>query len=406
MTVLAAPAANLGVDDNLARRNARILAVAQALAGANNTVIVATGGIVGSMLAPDKGLATLSITTMVIGMWLGTVPVGMLSKSIGRRQTLQIGSIFGVLSGFTSCYAMLNGSFAIFLLGAFFGGLYAAAHIAYRFAATDTASDQFKPKAVSWVLAGGVFAGVIGPQLVIFTKDLWQPYLFAATFIAQSVVAVLAAGALSFLRIPKLPKQADAVAARPLSEIALTPRFIVAVTCGVVSYSMMNMVMTSAPLAMIGCGHSVSDASLGIQWHVLAMYAPSFVTGNLINRYGVERMTVLGLALISLSAAVGIAGLTVAHFWIALILLGVGWNFSFIGATTLVTKCHTPNERNKVQSLNDFLMFGSMTLASFSSGKLLDTIGWAAVNKMLFPATAIAGALLLWQVLRGRPKPV
>jgi MFS family permease len=226
--------------------------------------------------------------------------------------------------------------------------------------------------------------------------------LFAATYIAQSAVAILAAIVLSFLRFPQLAPYAGADIARPLSRIAITPRFVVAVICGVVAYAMMNMMMTSAPLAMVGCGLSVSDASLGIQWHVLAMYAPSFVTGGLIARYGVERMTAIGLVLIAASAATAIAGLSLWHFWAALVLLGVGWNFAFIGATTLVTQCHQPSERNKVQSLNDFLIFGSMVVASVSSGKLLDAIGWTAVNKMLFPATAVAGLLLLWQVIRRR----
>lgn len=402
MTAMATPAGEVDDGDRLARRNALVLAIAQALAGANNTVIIATGGIVGLQLAPEKGLATLPISAMVLGMWLGTVPVGILSKRVGRRFALQIGSIFGVASGFISSAAVMQGSFWLFMLGAFCGGLYAAAHIAYRFAATDTASENFRAKAVAWVLAGGVFAAVIGPQLVIWTKDLWQPYLFAATYIGQSTVAILAAIVLSFLRIPKLPPQVNKVAPRPLREIARTPRFVFAVVCGVVSYSMMNMVMTSAPLAMVGCGHSVSDASLGIQWHVLSMYAPSFFTGSLIARFGLERMTAFGLVLIAACGVVAISGQSVGHFWVALILLGIGWNFSFIGATTLVTQCHTPSERNKVQALNDFLIFGTMAVASFSSGKLLDVIGWAAVNGILFPATALAGGLMAWQAFKRR----
>lgn len=404
MSALAEPILEPAADDRLARRNAKVLAVAQALAGGNNTVIAATGSILGAVLAPDKGLATLPITFMVLGMWLGTLPVGMLARNYGRRFALQIGSIFGVLSGLISCAAVLQGSFILFLLGTFCGGLYAAAHQSYRFAAADTASEHFRPKAVSWVLAGGVFAGVIGPQLVIFTKDLWAPYLFAASFIAQSAVAVLAAIVLIFVKIPRPAPAKRTGGGRPLSEIARTPRFIVAVVCGVVSFAMMNMVMTSAPLAMIGCGHSVDEASLGIQWHVLGMYAPSFVTGALIVRFGVERVVIAGLGLIAASAAIGIAGVTVAHFWIMLVLLGFGWNFSFIGATTMVTLCHRPSERNKVQAFNDFLIFGSMAVASFSSGQLLDRLGWTAVNEVIFPPVLLAGALLVWVMLRARAR--
>ncbi len=191
-----------------------------------------------------------------------------------------------------------------------------------------------------------------------------------------------------------------------LAEIIRAPRFIVAVACGMASYGMMNMLMTSAPLAMVGCGHSVTDAALGIQWHVLAMYAPSFVTGSLIARFGVERITGIGLALIAATAVVGIAGITVAHFWTNLVLLGLGWNLAFIGATTMVTQCHRPQERNKVQSFNDFLIFGSMALTSFSSGQLLDKFGWATINEVIFPTIFVTGALLLWLALRPRESTV
>ena len=181
-----------------------------------------------------------------------------------------------------------------------------------------------------------------------------------------------------------------------------TPRFIVAVACGMASYAMMNMLMTSAPLAMVGCGHSVTDATLGIQWHVLAMYAPSFVTGCLIARFGIERITGIGLGLIALAGVAGVADITVAHFWSALILLGLGWNLAFIGATTMVTQCHRPQERNKVQAFNDFLIFGSMAISSFSSGQMLEYLGWAAINEVIFPTIFLVGAMLAWLALRKR----
>jgi MFS family permease len=392
-------------DDKLARRNAMVLAVAQALAGGNNTVIVSTASIVGAVLAPDKGLATLPITCMVLGMWVGTLPVGWLARRFGRRFALQSGSVFGILSGLISCTAVMQGLFWLLLLGTFCGGLYAAAHQSYRFAAADTASEAYRPKVVSWVLAGGVFAALIGPQIVIFTKDLLPPHLFAASYLGQSICALVAAGVLTLVKVP--PISAGRVErARPLPEIVRSPRFVVAVACGVASYSMMNMVMTSAPLAMVGCGHSVTDATLGIQWHVLAMYAPSFLTGNLIARFGVESITGIGLALIALTAVVGISGITVAHFWGGLVLLGVGWNLSFIGATTMVTQCHRPEERNKVQAFNDFLIFGSMAISSFSSGQLLAHFGWQSVNEVIFPTIFIAGALLAWMTARIRVNPV
>jgi MFS family permease len=405
MSVVADAHFDAAIDDGLARRNALILALTQALSGGNHTVVASTGSILGAVLAPDPGLATLPITMMICGMWAGTLPLGALCRQCGRRFALQVGSAFGVLSGLISCTAVLQGLFGLLLAGTFCAGLYAAAHQSYRFAAADTASESFRPKAISWVLAGGVFAGVIGPQLVIFTKDLWPPYLFAASYLAQSAIALLAAGVLAFLRIPKAVARAQGSGGRPLGEIAATPRFVVAVACGVASYMLMNMIMTSAPLAMVGCGHSVTEAALGIQWHVLAMYGPSFVTGALIVRFGVQPVVVAGLALIGASAIIAISGLSVAHFWTALVLLGIGWNFAFVGATTMVTLCHRPEERNKVQAFNDFLVFGSMAIGSFSSGKLLASLGWTAVNGVVFPFILVVFALLVWLALRERLRP-
>ena len=406
MSALAEPALDVAEGDRLARRNARVLAVTQALAGGNNTVLVATAGIVGTMLAPDKGLGTLPISIFVLGLWLGTLPLGALSRSLGRRNALQIGTACGVLAGLICCLAVLRGSFLLFNVGAMFGGFYAAAHNSYRFAAADTASDEFRPKAIAWVLFGGVLAGVVGAQLVIATKDLMPPFLFAATFLGQSLLALISAGVLMLVNIPKPPPRSVAGDGRPLSEIAREPRFIVAVVCGVAAYSMMNMVMTSAPLAMVMCNHSITEATLGLQWHVLGMYAPSFVTGALIVRFGVERIAGLGLGLLLVAAAIGISGDSLWHFWIGLTLLGVGWNFAFIGATTMVTACHRATERNKVQAFNDFLVFGSMAVGSFSSGMLLANFGWATVNEVVFPVVLIAGALLAWGTLRARIRTV
>jgi MFS family permease len=405
MSAVAEPFQHSFVNDDIARRNATVLAAAQALGGASNIIIYSTASIIGAVLAPDKALATLPITSMVVGMWLGTLPVGALAGRFGRRVALQIGSLCGVLSGLISCLAVIVGAFWLLLLGAFFGGLYAAAQQSYRFAAADTASERMRPKVVSWVLAGGVFAALIGPQLVIFTKDLLPVYLFAASYLAQAVLGLAALVLLFLIKVPPAVEKRVGEA-RPLSTIIRAPRFIVAVACGVASYSMMNLVMTAAPLAMVDCGHSVTDATLGIQWHVLGMFAPSFITGSLIARFGVNRITGLGLGLIALTAVVGISGLTVAHFWTALVLLGVGWNFAFIGATNMVTQCNCPAERTKVQSFNDFLIFGSMAVSSFSSGQLLAWFGWQAVNEVIFPIIFIAGALLVWVAVRRREATV
>jgi MFS family permease len=393
-------------DDRLARKNALVLSVAQALAGGNNTVIAATAGILGTMLAPDKGLATLPVSVMVIGIWFGTLPLGWLARNMGRRFALQTGSVVGTIAGLISCVAVLMGWFELFLLGTFGCGFYSAAHNSYRFAVCDTASDAFKPKAISMVLAGGVMAGFIGSSTVIVTKDMWAPHLFAATFVAQAVLAGLAGLVLTRLKSPPPVPRAEREEGRPLSVIARDPLFVVAVSCGVVSYVVMNLLMTSAPIAMVGCGHSVTVSTLGIQWHVLGMYAPSFITGHLIVRFGVFRVISVGLGLLLLSGVVGISGLSAMHFWVSLALLGVGWNFAFIGATTLVTLCHRPEERNKVQSFNDFLIFGTMALGSFASGKLMATVGWEWVNAASFPPVLVVGLLLGWLAMRRRRLPV
>jgi MFS family permease len=405
MTVVTSGPDGFVVDDRLARRNTLILAVAQALGGANNVIMISTAGIVGSLLAPEKILVTLPLSFYVVGLWQGTLPMGALARRFGRRTAFQVGTAFGVLTGILCCIAVLWSSFWLFCVGAFCTGFYAAAQQAYRFAAADTASEAFRPKAISWVMAGGVGAAIIGPQVVIWTEQTWLPYTFAATYVAQSLVAVVAGGVISLLHIPQPPAQAQARQGRPLGDIIRQPRFIAAVACAAVSYFIMNLLMTAAPLAMVMCGHSVRDATLGIQWHVLGMFVPSFFTGSLIARHGAERIVGVGLALLAVSAGIDLAGITLGHFWIGLTILGVGWNFAFIGATAMVTQCHRPEERNTVQPFNDFLVFGSMVVSSFGSGGMLALYGWDIVNALAFPVIAIAVGLLGWFLLKQRAQP-
>lgn len=393
--------AKAGVGDALARRNAIVLALAQALAGANATVIFATGAITGSRIAPDPAWATLPITVFVVGMACGTLPTGWIVRHHGRRPAFIVGALAGIVSGLLGCVAVLLNSFPLFCFATFCGGAYAAVAQSYRFAAADTASLSFRPRAISWVMAGGVFAGVLGPQLVSLTMDLWAPALFAASYLAQASVACLALVVLAQVRIPR-PSVASTDGGRPLSEIARQPAFLSAVVCGVVSYALMNLVMTAAPLAMHLCGHDVHDSNLAIQWHVLAMYGPSFFTGGLIARFGAPAIVSIGLALLAASAAVDMAGITVWHFWIGLILLGLGWNFGYIGASALVTQCCSPAERHKVQAFNDFLIFGIMAVGSLSSGALLATQGWTAVNLVVFPPLVLAALMLAWQAFGRR----
>jgi MFS family permease len=381
-------------NDARARSNVVRLAAAQALSGANSAVIFATGSIVGATLAPDISLATVPLSMFVVGLATGTLPVGAISRAWGRRVAFFIGTGCGVLTGMLAAFAILHGSFALFCCATFLGGLYGAVSQSYRFAAADGASATYRPKAVSWVMAGGVFAGVLGPQLVQWTMDIWPPYLFAFSFVVQAAVAVVAMIVLSGVDAPK-PAPADLHGGRPLSEIARQPRFIAAALCGVISYPMMNLVMTSAPLAMKMCGLSVSDSNFGIQWHIVAMYGPSFFTGSLIARFGAPKIVALGLSLEAIAAAIGLSGITAMHFWATLIVLGVGWNLSFVGASALVLETHRPQERNKVQAFNDFLVFGTMALGSFSSGQLLANYGWSAVNIVVFPPVLLGLAVLM-----------
>jgi MFS family permease len=380
-------------DDGRARSNVARLAAAQALTGANSAVIFATGSIVGATLAPDVSFATVPISVYVVGLAFGTLPTGAISRAYGRRAAFVIGTGCGVLTGLLAAFAILRGSFGLFCCATFLGGLYGAVSQSYRFAAADGASVAYRPKAVSWVMAGGVFAGVLGPQLVQWTMDFWPPYLFAFSFAAQAAVALIAMAVVAGVDAPK-PVAADLGGGRPLFEIARQPRFVAAAICGVVSYSMMNLVMTSAPLAMKMCGLALSDSNFGIQWHIVAMYGPSFFTGALIARFGAPRIVAIGLALEAAAASIGLSGVTALHFWLVLVVLGVGWNFGFIGASALVLETHRPQERNKVQAFNDFLVFGVMALGSFSSGQLLANYGWSAVNLVVFPPVLLGLTVL------------
>jgi len=381
-------------DDARARSNVVRLAAAQALTGANSAVIFATGSIVGATLAPNVAFATVPLSMYVVGLAAGTLPTGAISRHYGRRVAFIIGTGCGVLTGLLGAFAILHSSFVLFCCATFLGGLYGAVSQSYRFAAADGASAAYRPKAVSWVMAGGVFAGVLGPQLVQWTMDIWPPYLFAFSFVVQALVAVLAMAVLAGVDAPK-PPPSDFHGGRPLFEIVRQPRFMAAALCGIVSYPMMNLVMTSAPLAMKMCGLSVSDSNFAIQWHIVAMYGPSFFTGALISRFGAPRIVAVGLLFEAAAATVGLSGITALHFWATLIILGTGWNFSFVGASALVLETHRPQERNKVQAFNDFLVFGAMALGSFSSGQLLANYGWSAVNLVVYPAVLLGLAVLM-----------
>ena len=383
------------------RGNVLRLAVGQALGGAHSTVVFATGAIAGNMLAPSKALATLPISVFVVGMAACTLPAGLIAQRHGRRAAFLAGTGCGVLGGLLAALAMVFGSFWLFCAATTCGGAYAAVVLSFRFAAADCAPPERRPRALSAVMAGGVFAGVIGPQLVTYTMDLWPPYLFAASFLAQAALGLISGLILLGVRLP-MPTAAEAAGGRPVGVIARQPRFVTAVICGVVSYLLMNFVMTAAPLAMRMCGLSQASSNLGLQWHVIAMYGPSFFTGRLITRFGAPRVVAAGLLMTAASATVGLTGVDVGHFWLTLILLGLGWNFGFVGASALVLECHRPEEKARVQSFNDFAVFGTMAFGSFLSGSLLTSYGWNTVLSLSFVPLVVAMLALAFRA-GGRP---
>ena len=381
------------------------LAIAQALSGANTTVVYATAAIIGHLLAPRPGMATLPISVFVIGMALSTLPVGTVARRHGRHAAFFLGNGCGVVSGLLASLALVQTSFVLFCIAMLFGGAYAAVVLTFRFAAAECVPAADKPRALSLVLAGGVLAGVLGPQLVTATMNQWPPHAYAATYLCAAAVSVLSALVLRGVRFAGGPATPAAVGAtpsappatsRPLRDVVRQPRFVVAMLCGVVSYMLMNFMMTSAPLAMELCGLPREYSNYGIELHVVAMYLPSFFTGRLIARFGETPIVLAGLALTAAAALVGMSGQTVAHFWWALALLGVGWNFGFLGASAMVLQCHTPQEGPRVQSINDFVVFGTMVIGSFASGSLLSAYGWSTVAALTLPPVVVAAAALLW----------
>lgn len=383
----------LTAGDRMARHNALVLSCATALAGANASVVIATGGLVGQMLSGEAGMATVPILTFVVGTALATFPAALSMRRFGRRAGFIAGCLIGVLGGLLGALAILRGSFGLFCAATAGCGMYQAFVMQYRFAAADTATPSYRPKAISWVLAGGVAAAFVGPQTIIATKDAWAPHVFAVTFVAQAAFALAAALVLLALRAPP-PADEPRGVSRSLTQIFANRYLVCAVLLAMLAQAVMNLVMTATPLAMVGCGLPVSSAALAIQWHILGMFGPSFVTGRLITRYGRIPIAVAGFALMALCGAVALAGLDVLHFYAALILLGVGWNFAFVSATTMVTDCYRPQERAKVQAANDFIVFAGTALASFGSGVLLARFGWTGVVVTLFPV-AVVGILLL-----------
>jgi len=383
-------------DASHARRNLGLLVAAQSLGAAGPPIIVSLGGIVGQMLADNPALATLPVSLFHLGMALSTIPAALLMRWLGRRIAYSLGALFGVLSGLTAAWGIVRADFLTFCIGTALAGFYGAHVQNYRFAASDAVTAPQRPRAIARIMIGGLIAAVIGPQIVIWTRDLLPTAPFSGSFLGQAALGLLAIPLLWMLRMPAPRQEAADGNARALKEIARTPRFIVAATAGVVTYGLMSFIMTAAPMAMVGCGHTVGEAALGIQWHVLAMFAPSFFTGHLITRFGKTTITASGLTLMAIAGLLALTGLELLQFWGMLILLGVGWNFGFIGATAMVAELYTQAERAKVQALNDFLIFGTVAMASFSAGQLLNVGGWDVLNTLMLPLIAVVLLMLAW----------
>ena len=378
------------------RKNVAVLAVCQALLFTNNSILITVNALVGYALVADKALATLPVTSYFVGSALTTLPLAMLMKRYGRRTGFTIGAMFAIVGSLVCAAAVYAGNFWLLCLGVVVLGAYFAAGQHYRFAAADSAPADFKSRAISLVLAGGIAGGFLGPETSKLTTDLIAGHPYTGAYLSLVVFALLSILALRWLEIPPLPESERREAGRPLGEIARQPVFAVAVLCGTVSYGVMNLLMTATPLAMVASDHPFSEAAFVIQWHIVGMFAPSFVTGNIINRFGLMTVLLAGVALNVVCVAIALSGVDVMHFWLALVLLGIGWNFMFVGATALLTESHTPAERAKVQGVNDSAIFITMIVTSLASGALFTIQGWQAMNLWAVPALLLAGAGILW----------
>jgi len=349
---------------------------------------------------------------IVIGSMTAATPVSSVMQRYGRRAGFLMGTAGGALGGLIGAYALWTASFPLLLLGSFCSGFYMSAQGFYRFAAADTASEDFRPKAISYVMAGGLVAAVFGPQMVKATNGaIASPDAIVATFMGAYlfvfVLNIVGSALFFFINIPApSPPGDDAPAARSRLELLREPRIVVAMICGMVSYALMNLVMTSTPLAVVGCGYTTNNAADVVSAHVLAMFIPSFFTGHLIARFGVEKIVGAGLVLLGIAGAVALSGVELEQFYIALIFLGLGWNFGFIGATAMLTSAHGVADRGRVQGMNDLFVFGGVTVASLASGGLMNCAGgdpvqgWTAVNLAMIPFLALAGSALIWLALR------
>ncbi len=400
-----------GLDGQLstAKRNVGLLAVAQAILGSAPPLAFAVGGLAGfQMLGADKSLATAPLTGFNVGVAVGAIVVAAASRVLGRRESFMVGALMGALGSALAAFSLIQSNFWLFAFSLLLTGVSGGFTQKIRFAAADASPSFYKGKAISWILAAGIISAIAGPQIAIWLKDALAPVTFAGAFLGMVPLLLCAIAVLFFLKLPTIAeKKAEASGpTRPLSEIVMTQRFMTGMICGISSYALMTFMMTGAPLAMvIGCGFSSELATLGIQWHVIAMFAPSFFTGVLITRFGAEKVVAAGLLILMSCAVVAHWGIALWNFWGALVLLGIGWNFGFIGATAIVASSYRPAEADKVQGFHDIILFSTVALSSFSSGKVFTAFGWSVMNLVIWPVTILCLILVLLQLRAAARKP-
>ena len=373
-----------------------LLAIAQSLYSCAVITVFATGPLVGLMLAPSQGYATWPVTSFVVGSMVAVWPASYLMKIYGRKPVFVAGALFSIVGALISVWAIFHNNFALFCVGAILQGVLQATSSFYSFAAAEAAGPEDKSVAISWVLTGGVVAAIAGTLISSNTRDLLAPFTFAGTYVAVVGFALLSLIVFAYLQMAKPTAAEIQGPQRSWPELLRQPKLVIAMATAIFSYALMNLMMTAAPVAMKICGFNVDDSIWVIQWHVLAMFVPSFFTGVLIKRYGVNLITGIGMGILITAGVSALLGITFPHFSIALILLGLGWNFGFIGGTTMLTSTYRPAERAKVQAVNNFGVSLMVALASASSGQMLEHFGWSSVALTVIPIAALVLGIIIW----------
>ncbi len=375
-----------------------------------NTIQITTSALVGLQIAPNPALATLPLAAQFLGNMLSTMPASLLMARIGRRLGLMLGSLFGVISGLLATWAVVQANYPLFMAAGLLYGVFGAFSQYFRFTAADAADASdvadkaaARARAIALVMAGGLVAAVLGPELAKATQDLLSPFIFAGCFLMIATVALCCGVALTFLDLPHKPATASDAPARPLLEIVRRPEAITALASALVAYVTMNMLMTATPLAMLACGYAFADSAMVIQWHVVGMFAPSFFSGSLIARFGAERIIAVGGVLMLACIGTNLLGIEIINFVIGLLLLGLGWNFMFVGGTTLLTQVHRPSEKAKVQGFNDLCLFTAVAASAAASGALHEWLGWQPMNIAALPLLL---AVILLAVIRAARRPL